>query len=162
MQQFTRRETVILTRTSLGRLNYLAKTGMVVPVCLRDDQRHQLYYSWEQILELRAIRHLRCQVSLQMIRKILSFLESRGDDRRLHDKHLVIDEDKVDWIQIASDRSSKVIQVAARTNQHIGQLKLTSLPAGLSSSKDALCPCPTKVIDLESFRQRWFQPQSDE
>jgi hypothetical protein len=32
MQHFTRRETVILTRTSTARLTYLAKTGIVVPI----------------------------------------------------------------------------------------------------------------------------------
>jgi hypothetical protein len=39
MQHFTRRETVILTRTSSARLTYLAKTGIVVPI--RGGRQHR-------------------------------------------------------------------------------------------------------------------------
>lgn len=155
MQHFTRRETIILTRTSSARLAYLARTGIVVPRPGTGEDARQVYYTWEQILELRAIRHLRRQVSLQMIRKILAFLEGAGGDRLLHNKHLIIADGEVHWVQARADHAPQVVQVAARSDRHVGQLKLTTLPALMNFADEvwetARC---SKVIDFESFRQR--------
>lgn len=153
MQHFTRRETVILTRTSSDRLAYLARTGVVVPLA-EGAEAKQAYYTWEQILELRAIRHLRRQVSLQMIRKILAFLEGSGSGA-LHDKHLIIEDGEVNWIQPQANMEPQVVQVAAKANRHVGQLKLVAFPSLVSFADEvwetARC---SKVIDFESFRQR--------
>jgi len=155
MQHFTRRETVILTRTSSARLAYLARTGIVVPIAGTGKDVKQVYYTWKQILELRAIRHLRRQVSLQMIRKILAFLEGAGCDRLLHDKHLIIEDGAVNWVQPQANQEPQVVQVAAKANRHVGQLKLTTLPSLMNFADEvwetARC---SKVIDFESFRQR--------
>ena len=155
MQHFTRRETVILTRTSSARLAYLARTGIVMPTAGTGDDARQVYYTWQQILELRAIRHLRRQVSLQMIRKILAFLEGTGGDRCLHNKHLIIEDGEVHWVQPQPDQVPQVVQVAARADRHVGQLKLTTLPSltNLADEVWETARC-SKVIDFESFRQR--------
>ncbi len=155
MQHFNRRETVILTRTSPGRLAYLAKTGIMVPQ-YRDDDDHarQIYYSWEQILELRAIRRLRRQVSLQMIRKVLMFLEAVGSDRALHNKSLVIVNGEVAWVQTTDSSAPQVVQVAAKSNQHIGQLQLMPLPQlEIATGQARTSASHSNVIDLEQFRQ---------
>lgn len=153
MQHFTRRETVILTRTSLPRLAYLARTGMVIPI-EHEAAAKQVYYTWEQILELRAIRHLRRQVSLQMIRKILAFLEGSGCGA-LHDKHLVIKNNEVHWVQPQADTEPRVVQVAAKANCHVGQFNLMTLPS-LMNLADEIWETArsSNVIDFESFRQR--------
>ncbi|MEM6835785.1 MAG: MerR family transcriptional regulator [Cyanobacteria bacterium P01_C01_bin.120] len=154
MQHFTRRETVILTRTSAARLTYLARTGVVVPLS-EDSAAKQLYYTWEQILELRAIRHLRRQVSLQMIRKILAFLEGTAGDRALHDKHLIISNGEVSWLQPQENMEPQVVQVAAKANRHVGQLKLMTLPSLINFADEVWETARnSKVIDFESFRQR--------
>lgn len=155
MQHFTRRETVILTRTSLTRLAYLARTGVIVPMASGEENTvKQVYYTWEQILELRAIRYLRRQVSLQMIRKILAFLEGTGCGA-LHDKHLVIREGEVHWVQSQANKETQVVQVAAKTNCHVGQLNLMTLPS-LMNLADEIWETArsSNVIDFESFRQR--------
>jgi DNA-binding transcriptional MerR regulator len=162
MEHFTRRETVILTRTSPSRLAYLARTGVVVPVCRAEASGKSLYYTWEQILELRAIQHLRRQVSLQMVRKILAFLEGIGSDRSLHDKHWVIANGEVTWVQARGPDFPQVVQVAARTNRHIGQLKLMSLPPPSTFVEEVWQTARrSKVIDFESFRQRVPGSQPD-
>lgn len=156
MQHFTRRETVILTRTSPSRLAYLARTGIVVPDrrTMR-DRTHQVYYSWEQILELRAIRQLRRQVSLQMIRKVLTFLEDIGSDRTLRNKNLVILNGAVAWVQATQGTPPRIVQVAAKTDQHVGQLQLAPLPSlGAAIEPLRSASKQAKVIDLEEFRQR--------
>ena len=154
MQHFTRRETVILTRTSSTRLTYLAKTGVVVPIADPGNAAQKAYYTWKQILELRAIRHLRRQVSLQMIRKVLAFLEGSGCGA-LHDKHLVIADGAIHWVQSRDKTEPQVVQVAARADRHVGQLNLVTLPL-LMNFTDVVWETArsSKVIDFESFRQQ--------
>jgi len=154
MQHFTRRETVILTRTSSARLTYLAKTGIVVPTLGTGSTGQKVYYTWEQILELRAIRHLRRQVSLQMIRKVLAFLEGTGCGA-LHDKHLVIEDGAIHWVRPRGNTAPQVVQVAARADRHVGQLNLMTLPSVIQVADDVWETArSSKVIDFESFRQR--------
>lgn len=156
MEQFTRRETVVLTRTSSSCLNYLARTGLVVPVCLQHNRGSRLYYSWEQILQLRTIRQLRRKTSLQMIRKILTFFESQAGDRSLYNKHLLVNEDNISWIhrgELAADSLPQVVQVAARSNQHIGQLALTLAPAMAHSGKTVALSSQSNVVDFKHPRR---------
>ncbi|RZM77430.1 MerR family transcriptional regulator [Leptolyngbya iicbica] len=154
MQHFTRRETVILTRTSTARLTYLAKTGVVVPIADASDAAPGVYYTWEQILELRAIRHLRRQVSLQMIRKVLAFFEGSGCGA-LHDKHLVIEDGAIHWVQTRDNLAPQVVQVAARADRHVGQLKLMTLPSLMDFADEVWETArSSKVIDFDSFRRR--------
>lgn len=154
MQHFTRRETVILTRTSPTRLAYLSRIGVIVPIAGEGAEAKQSYYTWEQILELRAIRRLRHQVSLQMIRKILAFLEGSGCGA-LHDKHLVIEDGAIHWVQSRANKDPQVVQVAARADRHVGQFKLVPLPSLIHFADDGWEPTyRSKVVDFESFRQR--------
>mgnify|MGYP001795170511 FL=1 len=155
MQQFTRRETVILTHTSPSRLAYLARIGVVVPKGDENDVTQPASYSWEQILELRTIRHLRRQTSLQMIRKILAFLEGTEGDRTLHNKHLIVADGEVTWVQTRPDVGSQVVQVADKDNRHVGQLQLMALPP-LNDLADHLWKTSRrpKVVPLDRFRHR--------
>lgn len=160
MEHFTRHETVILTRTSLGRLAYLAKTGIVVPLVAGQASHRQVQYSWDQILELRTIQQLRRQVSLQMIRKILVFLESNGGDRTLHDKHLIIENGEIDWVQAKPYLGTCIIQIASRANQHVGQLKLLPVPGPADFNPSGVdLVCQPKVVDLKRFRRRTPHPR---
>lgn len=154
MQHFTRRETVILTRTSLSRLAYLARIGVVVPLREDDDSR-KVYYSWEQILELRTIRHLRRQVSLQMIRKVLAFLEGVGSDRTLCNKHLVIVNGEVTWVNAVRDTNPQVVQVATKADRHIGQLQLLDLsPLAYLTEELQETAQLSKVVEFKCCRHR--------
>ena len=71
MDWFSRRHAVVLARSSPGRLAYLEKTGVIVPQRAGQPPRLEVLYSWEQILEIRAISRLRQHLSFQTIRKIL-------------------------------------------------------------------------------------------
>jgi len=162
MEQFTRHETVVLTRTSPARLAYLARIGLVIPQCSGDPPVQQAYYSWEQVLELRAIRRLRRQVSLQTIRKILAFLEGVGSDRTLHNKYWVIADGEVNWVQTYQEDALQVVQVAGKTNRHVGQLKLMPLPLLPTQAEERwVAARHAKVIDFEPFRRRAFQSKPD-
>ncbi len=162
MEQFTRHETVVLTRTSPGRLAYLARTGIVVPAYIQQGQALRSFYSWEQILELRAIQNLRRQVSLQTIRKILDFLECASRDRRLYDKHLVVADDGVEWVVSTPEVPPHVIQVADRGNRNVGQLKLLMTSPKADVIQDVWNAARrSQVIDFESFRRRALESPSE-
>lgn len=165
---FTQRETVILTRTSPSRLAYLAKTGVVIPHGHHSDALAapnradgNCCYDWEQILELRAINHLRQKTSLQTIRKIVAFLESHGSDRCLHNKQLIVTDDEVDWVKPhPNTQLPQIVQVVGPANKHVGQFKIPALPpvaALVSEVWDAARH--SNVIDFERFRQRARTPQ---
>jgi DNA-binding transcriptional MerR regulator len=162
MERFTRPETVILTRTSPSRLAYLAKIGLVVPH-RSDTGTPRLYYSWEQILELRTINALRQKTSLQTIRKILSFLDHHGSDRRLCNKHLIVTADGVSWVRRPPQPHPlpEVVQIvghASRRQRHVGQLQLLPLSPAPQGFKDS--PSKTTVVSLSRFKQQGRSPSS--
>ncbi|PSN18976.1 hypothetical protein C7271_09755 [filamentous cyanobacterium CCP5] len=149
MERFTRRETLVLTRTSLGQLAYFAKTKLISPH--RCVETQAVYYTWEQVLEIRAINRLRRHLSLQTIRKIICFLQEQGFDTRLRDKHLVILADGVSWVRSEAETVA-LVQLTDPQNRHPGQL-LLSLPPWSQLVKDrweATTAC--QVVDLEQFR----------
>ncbi len=153
MEYFTRRETVILTRISSCRLSYLARVGLVVPIAQQVHGKTELCYSWEQVLELRAIRHLRRQVSLQRIRKIRDFLATLGSDRALYNKHLIINNDEVTWVPWDGNPLPVGVQVAAKCDRHVGQLKF--LPPSLWEEKNCQPSVhPPKVVAITSASRR--------
>lgn len=155
MQHFTRREAIILSRTSASRLSYLARTGVVVPRSQDDSSTASVYYTWEQILELRAIRHLRRQVSLQTIRKILAFLERSGCDRALHDKQWVIDNGEVNWLLPQNETLPQIVKVATKANRHVGQLQLMASLSSTDGKKGLLSHQQSaEIVDFTRFRQR--------
>ncbi|ASC72464.1 hypothetical protein XM38_034210 [Halomicronema hongdechloris C2206] len=154
MEQFTRRETLILAKTTLGRLTYLAKTGIVVPQLSQQTRPPMLLYSWEQVLEVRAITYLRRHASLQAIRKIVTFLNDNGFDCSLRNKHLVVSNDEVNWVMPNNSGVPQIMHMTGR-NQPTGQLVLAVLPPLSSIIQDVWETARTSnVIDFEHFKQR--------
>lgn len=158
MEQFTRRETQVLTRSSPSRLVYLEKTGIIVP----HRAESALFYTWEQVLEIRAINQLRRQVSFQTIRKVVQFLDEHGFDRSLRDKLLITANGEVNWIVPFSSAAPQVIQVVGKCRCPAGQLLLTAFPQ-LLGLVDELGKGTkvAKVIDFETFRRKVRPPQPD-
>lgn len=153
MEQFTRREAQRLTRSSSSRLTYLAKTGIVVPERSGTASRPVLLYSWEQILELRAINHLRRQISFQTIRKVVQFLDEHGFEPSLRDKLLIALDGEVSWVLPFHRSGPQVIQVVGKRHCPAGQLLLTTIPQ-LIGRVDGLSRLlkPAKVADFERWQ----------
>ncbi len=74
---FTRQETIALTGISSSRLSYLDRTSLVVPQKIGNRKHPKVIYSWKKVLEIKTIERLRENLSLQEIRKVLSFLRER-------------------------------------------------------------------------------------
>jgi len=72
---FTRHETIDLTGIDSGRLSYLDRTQLVVPLKFGNPKHPKVVYSWQQVLEIKTIERLRENLTLQEIRKVLIFLK---------------------------------------------------------------------------------------
>jgi DNA-binding transcriptional MerR regulator len=155
MEGFTRQETLALTGTTSNRLSYLDRTGVVVPRKYGNHKKPTVIYTWEQVLEIRAISHLRQKVSLQTVRKIIQFLQESGFDDSLRDKRLISINDEVypimgDWSDMA-----QVMRVVEKKSKHEGQFVLVVIPRLDSVIQDVWSAAKSsRIVDIESFRQR--------
>jgi DNA-binding transcriptional MerR regulator len=155
MDGFTRQETLALTQITSSRLAYLDRTQVVVPQKYGNSKKPTVIYSWEQLLEIRTIANLRKQISLQMVRQLVAFLDTHGLDPTLHDKHLVATPDEVFLVNPDWSDLPQVMKVADREGKGVGQLVLLVLPP-LSTVVEDLwkAAADSKVVDFESFKQR--------
>lgn len=155
MEGFTRQEALALTKTTSSRLAYLDRTGIVVPDKYGSSKKPTVIYSFNQVLQIRAINELRQQVSLQTIRKIVKFLEDSGFDTNLWDKHLVVVHDEVlfvlpDWSDLPG-----IMRVASKKSKGLGQFVLVVLPPIVDVIESVLETARnSKIISFESFEKR--------
>ena len=87
---FTRQETISLTGMKSGKLSYLDETQLVIPHKIGNFRRPKVFYSGEQVLQLKIIQRLREKLSLQEIRKVIKFLKEREYQPTLFECNLVL------------------------------------------------------------------------
>ncbi|MBE7384328.1 MAG: MerR family transcriptional regulator [Leptolyngbya sp. SIO1E4] len=159
MDGFTRQETLALTQTTSSRLAYLDRTSVVVPQKYGNPKKPTVIYTWEQLLEIRTIATLRKQISLQMVRKLVHFLDEHGLDPTLHDKPLVATANEVFMVLPDWSDMPQVMKVADRGNEGVGQLVMLVLPPLNTVIQDIWETAQTsKLVDFESFKQRAKTP----
>ncbi len=155
MQGFTRQETLALTKTTSNRLSYLDRMGVVVPQKYGNSKKPTVIYTWEQVLEIRAISHLRQKISLQTVRKIIQFLQESGFEDSLRDKHLVVVNDEVYWVMRDWSDMPQVMNVADKNNKYKGQFILIIIPQFASIIQEIWKEAKkSSIVDFESFKQR--------
>jgi DNA-binding transcriptional MerR regulator len=160
MSGFTRQEAIHLAGCTSSRLAYLEKVGLVIPYRFGNNGRPTVVFSWEQLLEIRAIKNLRKEdVSLQTVRKIIKFLDESGYDNSLRDKQLVVVGDEVFWIkQDWSDFGENIpttVKVAGKNNKEVGQYVLLVIPPLTDIVSDIWeAARKSEVVDFNSFEQR--------
>lgn len=155
MDWFPRRHVIILARSSLGRLAYLEKTGIVVPRRIGLPPHSQVIYSWEQVLEIRTISQLRQHLSFQAIRRMITYFEEQGAGSSLRDKHLVVVNGVISWIRPMANTAPQVIELARRTHGFMGQFRLVTLDLSWAHNPWGHS---AHVVDLEQCRQRLRSP----
>ncbi len=155
MEGFTRQETLALTKTTSNRLSYLDRTGVVVPEKYGNPKKPTVIYTWEQVLEIRAISHLRQKISLQTVRKIIQFLTESGFEDCLRDKHLVVVNDEVYWVMGDWSDMPQVMKVADKHNKYKGQFVLIIIPQLDAVIQDIWKEAKKSgIVDFDSFQQR--------
>ena len=159
MEWFTRRHAVVLARSSPSRLKYLEKTGIVIPRRVQADNRLEVLYSWEQILEIRTIARLRQYLSFQTIRKIIHFFHDHGIDPSLRNKQLVIQDGSVTWVRSSPNVAPEMIQLHGKRHSEIGQFVLSSVN-GHAPEEVARKPARGEnVVSLQDFKQKLRSPR---
>lgn len=158
---FTRQETIALAETTSNRLQYLEKKGLVIPHRIGKSSKPTVIYTWEQILEIRAISHLRQKqkVSLQTIRKIVKFLDESGFDDSLRNKKLVAIADSVFWVRSDwgdfPEKLPSALKVAGNEGKDVGQYILLVVPTLSEIVNDIWKAAErSQIIDFESFKER--------
>lgn len=154
---FTRQETLKLTQCTSSRLSYLEKVGLVVPKRIGVGRKPVVIFSWEQLLEIKAIKNLRKDISLQTVRKIVEFLNQHGYSDSIKDKKLVVIDDEVFWVK--SDMTDLGQHIAALTvtskKGRAGQFVLTVIdPLADIVAEIWETAQQSNVIDFESFKTR--------
>jgi len=152
---FSKRESCILSGLSHDRVTYLDRSGLVIPtrVNLPGYSRPVLQYSWAQILELRAIAHLRSDVSLQTVRKIVDFIEFYSSDSRLSTKRILVINDEVFWVNPDfSDIPNLMIEMV----KNPGQTSNTGFYMLLPDLQSEIMESAKKseIIDFNQFKAR--------
>lgn len=159
---FTRQECLKLTGCTSSRLSYLEKVGLIVPTRVGNNTRPIVLFTWEQLLEIRAIKHLRDDVSLQTVRKIVDYLNKCGYDDSLTTKQLVVLGDDVFWVNPDwSDFQYHVpaaLKVAGKKGKGVGQFTLLLIPPFTDIINEiwetAKEPSVSKVVNFEEFKRR--------
>lgn len=159
IQGFTRQETLALTGTTSNRLQYLERSQLVIPQRIGKSRKPTVLYTWEQVLEIRAIKNLRQEISLQTVRKIINFLDKSGFDDSLTDKQLIVIDDEVLWVQQDwkdfPEKIPSALKVAGKRSKDVGQYVLLVI-SPLSEIVNEVWEAAKKssMIDFESFKQR--------
>ena len=156
---FTRTETLALTETTSNRLQYLEKAGLIIPHRIGKSRKPTVLYTWEQVLEIRAIKHLRQEISLQTVRRIVNFLSESGFDDSLRNKQLVVIDDEVFWIQLDwqdfPQKRPSAVKVAGSQGKGVGQYTLLVIPALTEIVNEVWKAAKeSETVDFESFKQR--------
>lgn len=161
--KFTRTETRELAGATSNQLQYLERSELIKPSRITEGRKKPLvFYTWEQILEIRAVRNLREQnVSLQTVRKIIKFLDDSKIDNTLRDKLLVAVDDNVFWVnQDWSDFGMQMTKisamyVASKKQANIGQFTLIVIPALQDIVKQVWEIAErSQIVDLKEFKKR--------
>lgn len=160
VDSFSRREAMELAGATSNQLQYLERSGLIIPMrILREGKKKpEVYYSWEQLLEIRAIRNLRKQTSLQVIRRVIEFFDKCQFDKNLRDKQIVVVDDEVFWIERNwSDfgKQISVLKVADHHRKGIGQYTLIVIPALRDVIEEVWDVAEeSTIIEIKDFHRR--------
>ena len=154
-EDFTRKEIIDLAGTTSNRLQYLERANLITPHRIEKTGRATVLYTWEQLLEIRAIKNLRQSISLQTVRKIIEFLNKSGFDDSLRDKQLICVNEEVYWVDRNWEGMPEILKVAAKRGKDVGQYTLLVIPALIDIVDEVWEAAEqSNVVDMASFQQR--------
>jgi DNA-binding transcriptional MerR regulator len=154
-QDFTRRQTMELTGATSNQLQYLERASLVVPFKITENRKQpKVWYVWEQVLEIKLIRSLRENTSLQTVRVVLNLFNTHKEEKNFRDKRIIAIDDEIflvkhDMSDLQATLSS--LKIATSNHKGIGQHTLIVLP----SLKEIVCEVlevnrRAKVVSLKN------------
>jgi DNA-binding transcriptional MerR regulator len=159
-RSFRRFEVVEVTGSTLSQLQSLERSGLVIPHRVTENGRILVLYSRTQILQIKAIKKLREEISWSQLKNLIIYLNENGFDSSLYNKHLVVVGKEVfwikeDWSNLSEDMAT-AIMVASRKNKGVGQYVLLVIPPLIDAVNEIKKAAQkSKLIDLDSFISRF-------
>lgn len=142
-----------LTGFKSGRLSYFDRTHLVKPEKIGDLKHPVVLYTWEQLLELRAIAKLRDKLSLQQVRQVVKFLRESGYENGLYNKPLLFI-NSVLCLETGKNELGERL-VSEVSGKHSGQLVFEWIdPLGQLDKEVEDDARSNPAINFESFRDR--------
>jgi DNA-binding transcriptional MerR regulator len=157
---FRKIEVIEVTGTTSNQLQSLERAKMVIPYRCKEFGRVIVLYTRNQILQIKAIKRLRDQISNQKVKSIMQYLNKNGHSDSLYDKHLVVVNDEVfwvkpDWSNICSEMAS-VLKIASRKQKGVGQYTLLVIPPLIEAVEEIIRTAKkSKIIDIKDFMRRF-------
>lgn len=160
IQGFTRQETIALTGMDSNKLSYMDVIGLVVPKKIGSSMRPRVFYSAEQVLQLRIIYSLRTRLSFQDIALTLAFLKKREYRPCLFNRKLVFVQKEIylidDW-----EEFGRSVLIAASKNR--GRVKIHDVGTiGSAASEVATNALTNQIPDYKKrIRDTPLEPRMD-
>jgi DNA-binding transcriptional MerR regulator len=160
LRGFTRKEAMEVTGCTSNQLQSFERAGLVVPRRVERTGQATVLYTRSQLLQIKTIKRLRDQISLQRVRQIVDFLNEHGFEKRLDNKQLVIIDDDVFWVSIDwkdfSQQMPKALKVSSKRRKEVGQYCLIVIPPLVSIAQEIIKTArKSKVVDFPSFLARF-------
>jgi DNA-binding transcriptional MerR regulator len=162
LRGFTRKEAIEVTGCTSNQLQSFERAKLVVPRRVEKTGKPTVLYSRSQLLEIKAIKQLREQISLQKVKRIIQFLNDHGFGDNLNDKQLVIIDNDVFWVSVDwadfPQQMPKALKVLSKRRKEIGQYCLIIIPPLINLAQEIIRTArKSKVIDFPSFMERFDQ-----
>jgi DNA-binding transcriptional MerR regulator len=116
---FTRQETLALAGMKSGKLSYWDETGLVAPKKFGNPKRPKVFYTAEQVLQLKIIQRLRERLSLQETRKVIDFLKERNYKHTLFECKLVFIGEQLYLIEDWQEFGKFVLEASGKSKGQI-------------------------------------------
>jgi DNA-binding transcriptional MerR regulator len=157
---FTRKEVIESTECTSNQLQSYERADLIVPKRIEVTGRPTVLYTKRQLLQVKAVKNLREQMSLQTIKKIVSFLDAHNINSSLYDKQIIAIDDEVFWVDVDwtdfAERLPKALKIISRRRKEVGQYTLIVTPPLVNIVSEILKSAEkSKVIDFESFKARF-------
>ncbi|MFN4886924.1 MAG: hypothetical protein ACK47D_10020 [Pseudanabaena sp.] len=156
---FSTQQVMALTGVSYGALTYWKDQQIIEPlkVPLGSGKRNSYFYSFPQLVEVKAVMALRENVSTKTIRAVKNFISDNFEDPNIANKPLIVltCNDKCQVFLQGDDRY--LMQI---TGQNVGQIThldlilIPSLKTQINELKEAVKSGKCESIDMQAFKAR--------
>jgi DNA-binding transcriptional MerR regulator len=155
---FSHQEIIKLTGVSDNSLRYWVKQNIVNPqkIPLGNGKRSTYFYSFTELVEIKAIMKLRSNVPVRMIKAVKSFISDYFESSNISDKPLIVLDMEGD-VKVYLQNSDILTQI---TGKHTGQtiyMDLAIIPSLQSQFNELITIVKSgscESLDMEAFKQR--------
>jgi|NOAtaT_6_FD_contig_41_347746_length_591_multi_4_in_0_out_0_1 DNA-binding transcriptional MerR regulator len=156
---FSNQEVMALTGVSYGALTYWKDQKIIEPlkIPIGSGKRNTYFYSFPQLVEVKAVMALRDNVQTKTIRAVKNFISENFEDPNIANKPLVAltSNDKCEVFLQGDDRY--LMQI---TGQNVGQIThldlilIPSLKTQINEVVEAVKSGKCETIDMKAFKAR--------